>query len=118
MNVRSNVMRPFRLDRRAVQRIAHRRKGIIQRIVPGGRIVHDVWFVQELAIDVYLLIHEFQVISRQPNHAFHEMLMVRIGKLEDDDVSVFQGAIRKKFFIPSASAAKDKFVHQQMISHQ
>src|SRR5438067_13899722 len=77
--------------------------------------MYHVRLIQRLAIDIHLLIDKFQMIAGQTNHALHKMLVIRIGKFENNDVPALQSTIRKKFFVPRAFAAKQELVHQKMV---
>src|SRR5882724_11618645 len=58
------------------------------------------------------------MIAGKANDAFHKMLMIRVRKFENDDVTALQLAIRKKFLVPGAGAAENKLIHQQMVADQ
>src|SRR5208337_163096 len=109
---------PFRLHRRNKHLIAGRREGVDQRVVTRGRIVDHVRLVERLAVDVDLLIDNFQVIPGQTDDTFYEMRMVLVGIFENNDVAALQVAIGKKFFVPLAAPAENKFVDQQVIANE
>ena len=71
-----------------------------------------------LMVGDHLLVHQFQVISRQPNHAFHKVWMVLVGIFENDDVPALQRPVRQKLVVPLPPPSEDELVHQQVIAHQ
>src|SRR6266478_5286491 len=58
------------------------------------------------------------MIAGKANDAFHKMLMIRVRKFENDDVTALQLAIRKKFLVPGAGAAENKLIYQKMVADQ
>src|SRR5271169_6570766 len=80
--------------------------------------MHDVRLIQQLSVDVNVPINELEVVARQSDEAFHKMLMVGIRIFEDDDVAALQWPVWQKLFIPRTGAAKNEFVHQEMIAHE
>src|SRR5262249_24001123 len=115
-HVMFDVADPFGTGARTEELIVGGRKAVIQRVVTGARIMHDVRLIQELSIYVHVAIDDFQAVAGQTNHTFNEMLMVIVGILEDNNVAALQRAIREELLVPSvSSSAKNEFVDEQMI---
>ena len=66
-------------------------------------VMHGVGFIQALPVDVDLPVDHFQAVARQPNDALYEMLMVRKGIFENDNVAALQLPVREQLFIPGAA---------------
>ena len=111
-----HFMSPFGL-KTASNHLA-RGKVVVQRVVASGGIMNNVRLVEQLAIDIDSLVHNFHAISRQPDHALHEVLMLLIGKFENDDVATLERAVGQQFLVPAAGAAKNELVDQQMVANE
>src|SRR5882724_2736359 len=61
LDVFADFASPLDLHGRDEDLIAGGRKGVVQRIVAGGGIVDDVGFVEQFAVDEYLLVDNFQM---------------------------------------------------------
>ena len=118
LDVFADFVSPLDLHGRDEKLVAGRRKRVVEGIVAGGRVMDDVGFVEQFAIDENLLVNNFQTIAGEANDAFHEMRMILIRKFEDDDVAALQVAVWKKLFVPVAAAAKDEFVDEEMIAYE
>ena len=73
--------------------------------------MNRIRFIQSFAIDEHIPVDQLQTISRQADDALHEMLMIRIRILENDNVAAFQLSVGKQFFIPGAGPAENKLVY-------
>src|SRR5215470_3224855 len=81
--------------------------------------MHNVRLDQELSVDIHVAIDDFQVIARQADHAFDEMLVIIVRILEHNNVAALQRAIGQKFFVPGIAApAENEFVDEQMIPNE
>src|SRR5215470_17191939 len=81
--------------------------------------MYNVRLDQELSVDINVAIDDFQVIARQADHAFDEMLVIIVRILEHDNVAALQRAIGQKFFVPGiVMPAKDELVDEQMIPNE
>ena len=108
----------FRLRRGSDETAGGHREVVVQRIIEGGGIVHDIWLWQRLSVDEHLLVDKLQMIPRQADHSFHVMLMFSIRVFENNDVAAFQLTIGQHFFIPSPGPAENKLVHQQVVADE
>ncbi len=97
---------------------ARRRKVVVQGVIRGAGIVNDIGLRQRSPVDEYLLVDQLQTISRQADDALHEMLVIGIGVLENNDVAAFQLPVRQHFFVPGPGSAENKLVHQQVVADQ
>ena len=113
-----HVVGPFGLQARGNHLARQRRKVVVQRVIVSGRIVHDIRLIQQLAIHINGLVHDFHPVARQADHALHKVLMFLVREFKDDDVTALEWAVGQNFFVPSAGAAKNKLVDQQMVADQ
>src|SRR5204863_9759395 len=91
---------------------------VIQRIIEGGGIMHDIWLEQLLSVDEHLLVDKLQMIPPQAGASFLVMLIFSIRVFQNNDVAAFQLTIGQHFFIPSPGPAENKLVHQQVVADE
>src|SRR5260370_9740766 len=58
------------------------------------------------------------MVSRETDDPFHEMLVVGIGILENNNVAALQLKIGQNLFVPSARSAKNELIYQQVVADQ
>jgi len=80
--------------------------------------MNRVGLIQTLAVDEDISIDDFHAIARQTDDAFDEVLVIREGVLEYNDIAALQLAVGQHFFVPGAGSAENKFVHQQVIADE
>src|SRR5260370_17600224 len=58
------------------------------------------------------------MVYRETDDPFHEMLVVGIGILENNNVAALQLTIGQNLFVPSARSAKNELIYQQVVADQ
>src|SRR6266576_1254557 len=86
----------FRLLGRSHEMANGRREVVVQRIIRGTGIVHDIGLWQDFPVYEHLLVHQLQMISGQTDHSFYIMLMFGERILENDNVAASQLAVRQQ----------------------
>src|SRR5713101_10117875 len=71
-----------------------------------------------LSIDEYVSVDDLEMVSRQTDDPLHEMLVVGIRVLENNNVAALQLSIGQNFFVPSARSAEDELIYQQVVADQ
>src|ERR1700733_7733056 len=96
--------------------LASDRRKIVAKWIVAARIVDSVRLNEHRAIHVNFLISNPNPIARHTDDALHVVLMVIIGKLENDHVAAADFAVGQKMLVPGAVSAKNKFVNQEIIA--
>src|SRR5690348_12959065 len=78
----------------------------------------SVRLVQALPIDVYISVDHLKMVSRKTDDSFHEMLVVGIRVLENNNVAALQLTIGQNFFVPSPRSAENELIHEQVVADQ
>src|ERR1700674_322813 len=80
--------------------------------------MNRIRFIQAFSVDEHIPVDQFQTISRQADDALHEMLVIRVRVLENDNVAAFPLPVWKQYFMPGAGTAKNKPIHEQVVADQ
>src|SRR5258708_37294791 len=94
------------------------REVVPEGIVRRGWIASHVRFIEPLAVQVHLLVDDFEMISRNANDAFNVMRVVLKRKFENDDIAAANFTVGQDMIVPVATSSENKFVNQEMVAHQ
>src|SRR5260370_42220005 len=95
---------------------SRRREGVVKGIGKYRRGVHSVWFIEALPVDEHIPVDQLQAITGEDDDPLHEMLVIGVRVLENNDVTALELAVRKYFFVPSSGPPKNKVDHQKLVA--
>jgi len=80
--------------------------------------VHDVRFVQRVAVEVELFVHEMQAVAGNAHDAFDEGLLDVDRIAENDDVAAMRVAVGQQIFRDGSGGRVGELIDQQVVAHK
>src|SRR6185437_5908618 len=117
LNIVLDLIGPFRQEPNS-RAIGIQRRERVRARIRIESLMYSIRLPQQFSIDEDAPQHDPQPISRHADYALHVVRMIFILVFENDKVATANFAIRQELLVPGAVAAKNKFIHQEMIPRE